>query len=201
MGSQRLSFGLLLCFTRRVEHRLFKDKLLTGKRKKIIFYALCGIMASLPLLATGMVGLRGLERPSATAEKAFTLPDLLDPSHTLSYPREGKPHIVNIFASWCASCAVEHPFIMELHEKYNVRMHGVLWQDSREKGSIWLKNKGNPYNSVGLDESGEATKFLLDVTGVPETLVLDGQNRILYRQRGPLTPDIVRDMIAPLLIE
>lgn len=90
---------------------------------------------------------------------------------------------------------------MELHEKYNVRMHGVLWQDSREKGSIWLKNKGNPYNSVGLDESGEATKFLLDVTGVPETLVLDGQNRILYRQRGPLTPDIVRDMIAPLLIE
>lgn len=158
-------------------------------------------MACLPLISLLRMGVEKDAPPSSASRQiAFTLPDLMADGKTLTYPREDKPYIVNVFASWCASCALEHPFLMELQGKYGVRMHGILWRDSREKGRQWIEKKGNPYQSVGLDESGDAAGFLLDVTGAPETLVLDAGGAVLYRQRGPLTPDIMRDMIAPLLM-
>lgn len=168
-------------------------------KKRRLFYLLAGIMILIPLAALGIAAFHRPAPPPPGEQARFTLPDLLHEGRTLAYPRESGPHIVNVFASWCPSCAVEHTLLMELHDKYNVRMHGIVWRDTREKGAKWIEKRGNPYASIGLDETGDAAAFLLGVTGTPETLVLDGNGQILYRQRGPLTADIMREMIAPLL--
>lgn len=168
-------------------------------KKRRVFYILSAAMLLIPVVALGVTLLHRPAQTPSGAKGSFTLPDLLHEDQALTYPIESGPHIVNVFASWCASCAVEHTLLMELHDQYKVRMHGIVWRDSREKGKKWLEKRGNPYVTVGLDESGDAAAFLLGVTGTPETLVLDANGQILYRQRGPLTADIVREMIAPLL--
>lgn len=169
--------------------------------RRFVFHLICAVMLAIPVAALGTMVFHHRVEPGPVGDKRFSLPNLRDENRTLSYPAENRPHIVNVFASWCASCAVEHGLLMQLQQKYGVRMHGIAWRDGREKARLWLEKRGDPYVSVGLDETGEAGQFLLDLEGVPETLVLSGEGEILYRQRGPLTADIMRDMIAPLLVE
>lgn len=109
----------------------------------------------------------------------------------------GRPLLVNYFASWCAGCRVEHPFLMELARR-GVEIVGIDYKDTDAAGQQWLAQHGNPYALVLADESGKAG---LDwgVYGVPETFVLDAAGTIVYKQIGPLDETAWRDRIAPLM--
>ncbi|MDD3762605.1 MAG: DsbE family thiol:disulfide interchange protein [Nevskiales bacterium] len=110
---------------------------------------------------------------------------------------KGRPVLVNFFASWCAGCQVEHPFLMELSRR-GIEIVGLDYKDTDADGLRWLRQHGNPYAQVLADPGGKAG---LDwgVYGVPETFVLNADGIIVYKQIGPMTEDAWRTRIAPLM--
>jgi cytochrome c biogenesis protein CcmG/thiol:disulfide interchange protein DsbE len=110
----------------------------------------------------------------------------------------GRVSLVNIFASWCGVCGVEHPTLMRLSREQPVRIYGVDWKDTRSDGHGWLEKNGNPYAQTGSDESGRLA-IDLGVTGAPETFVVDKTGRIRYKQIGAITQDVWQKTLAPLI--
>lgn len=101
--------------------------------------------------------------------------------------------IVNLFASWCAPCRVEHPLLMQLAADYPGRVYGLLYKDSAENGQAFLDELGDPFTGVGLDGDGQGG-LDFGLTGVPETFVIDGNGKILRHVRGPLEPDTLEEI-------
>jgi cytochrome c biogenesis protein CcmG, thiol:disulfide interchange protein DsbE len=112
----------------------------------------------------------------------------------------GRIALLNVFASWCAGCRVEHPTLMALARNGAVPIYGVNWKDRPGDGARWLNANKSPYVRVGDDRNGRLA-IDLGVTGVPETFVIDRTGRIRYRHAGPITDDVWRDVLAPLLVE
>jgi cytochrome c biogenesis protein CcmG/thiol:disulfide interchange protein DsbE len=111
---------------------------------------------------------------------------------------QGEPTIVNVFASWCLECQVEHPLLLALGAKPGVRLFGVDYKDDPASARRFLGRYGNPYSRVGADPSGRVA-IDFGVYGVPETYVIAGDGTIAYRHVGPLTEQAVQDKILPLL--
>jgi cytochrome c biogenesis protein CcmG, thiol:disulfide interchange protein DsbE len=110
----------------------------------------------------------------------------------------GEPTIVNVFASWCVECQVEHPLLLVLAQQPGIRLYGIDYKDDPVAARRFLGRYGNPYERVGVDRSGRVA-IDFGVYGVPETYVVTGDGRIAYRHVGPLTEQAIRDKILPLL--
>jgi cytochrome c biogenesis protein CcmG/thiol:disulfide interchange protein DsbE len=110
----------------------------------------------------------------------------------------GRPVILNVWASWCSACRVEHPVLLELATKQAIEITGLNYKDTREDAQKLLSEHGNPYRVNIFDPDG---KFGLDlgVYGVPETFILDAQGIIRHKQVGPITPEVWSKEIEPLL--
>ena len=108
--------------------------------------------------------------------------------------------LVNVFASWCTSCRLEHPVFMRLNEEGVVPVHGINYKDRPEDAAKWLNELGDPYTRTGADLDGRVS-IEWGVYGVPETFVIDREGRIVFKQVGPVTPEIYQETIAPLLQE
>jgi cytochrome c biogenesis protein CcmG, thiol:disulfide interchange protein DsbE len=111
---------------------------------------------------------------------------------------QGRVTLLNVFASWCSACRYEHSTLMSLSENKTVAIYGLDWKDEPEACLDYLRKSGNPYLSVGGDLSGRAA-IDLGVTGAPETFVIDKAGRIRYKQVGPITEDVWRETIGPLV--
>lgn len=120
-------------------------------------------------------------------DEAFTNADL-----------EGQVVLVNIFASWCGPCRTEHPTLIRLAQERRVPVFGINWKETPAEGRRYLAEAGDPYARIGSDERG---RFALDlgVTGAPETFIVDRHGRIRYKQVGPITPEVWRDELAPII--
>ena len=108
-----------------------------------------------------------------------------------------EPMLLNMFASWCVSCRVEHPLLLDLHA-HGVPIAGIDWEDQGAAGTKYLKDNGDPYARVGLDGSGR-TGIDLGITGVPETFVVDKHGRVRYKQIGPIETADWENTIKPLM--
>lgn len=107
------------------------------------------------------------------------------------------PMLLNMFASWCVSCRVEHPLLLDLRAR-GVPIAGIDWEDEAVAGAKYLKDNGDPYARVGLDGSGR-TGIDLGITGVPETFVVDKHGRVRYKQIGPIETADWENTIKPLM--
>jgi len=99
----------------------------------------------------------------------------------------GKPMIVNVFASWCAPCRVEHPKLMALKAQ-GVAIVGVAYKDEPEATAKFLEEMGNPFAMVLVDRGGRAG-LDLGISGVPETFAVDAYGKVSAKQSGPLLDD------------
>jgi len=110
----------------------------------------------------------------------------------------GKVWLLNVWASWCGACRDEHPVLVEFSKRAVVPIYGLNYKDKREDGMGWLKQFGNPYTDSLFDPDG---RIGIDygVYGVPETFVIDRQGVIRYKQIGPITPEVLKDKIEPLV--
>lgn len=106
--------------------------------------------------------------------------------------------LINVFASWCASCRFEHPFLMRVANDKRFTLVGLDWKDTTPDANQYLQTFGNPYSQIGADESGR-TGINLGVSGVPETFVVDSKGRVRLRVPGPMTPEIWKTEIEPLI--
>ncbi len=144
------------------------------------------------------------EVPSPLIDKPapdFTLPQLHDPAERFSSrDMRGKVWLLNVWASWCVSCRQEHPLLVELASRRIVPIYGLDYKDQREDALRWLQEMGNPYTLSAFDAEGRVGMDY-GVYGVPETYVIDKQGIIRYKQIGPITPDVLRDKIVPLVKE
>lgn len=159
-----------------------------------------GILA---FLGVGL-GLNPREVPSPLIGKpapAFTLPRLDDAS--LQVGRDdllGKVWMLNVWASWCGPCRDEHPLVNDIARRQLVPVYGLNYKDARPAATSWLANLGNPYRATLVDADGRVG-IDFGVYGVPETFIIDRQGIVRFKHTGPLTPDVVRSKIEPLLKE
>lgn len=114
--------------------------------------------------------------------------------------RDGRITILNVFASWCAPCRVEHPFLVEManHEAVRsgrVRVLGLNYKDEPENARRFLGALGNPYSAVGTDRNGRSS-IDWGVYGVPETFLVGKDGIILKKHIGQLTEDSARALLA-----
>jgi cytochrome c biogenesis protein CcmG/thiol:disulfide interchange protein DsbE len=109
----------------------------------------------------------------------------------------GQPMLLNVFASWCVGCRVEHPFLMEL-EQQGVVIQGLNWKDPPGAGAAWLTEHGDPYARIGDDPDGRVG-IDLGVSGAPETFIIDASGRVRHRHVGPITPEIWAAELRPIL--
>jgi cytochrome c biogenesis protein CcmG/thiol:disulfide interchange protein DsbE len=111
---------------------------------------------------------------------------------------KGQLVLVNFFASWCEPCREEHDVLMHFAAQSKTPLYGIAYKDKPEDAQNFLKEYGDPYRSVGLDESGR-TAIDFGVYGVPETYVIDREGRIRLRFVGPLTENDVTRKLLPLI--
>ena len=106
----------------------------------------------------------------------------------------GEPFLLNVFASWCAPCLVEHPLLSNLAAMNVIDIYGLSYKDNRSNTIAWLEKNGNPYVSVGVDAGGDYA-IDLGVYGVPETFLIDSAGVILFKHVGPLTQEVIIEEI------
>lgn len=166
--------------------------------------------AAIPLLAAGVLvafmaaglTLKPREVPSPLIGKpapGFTLPVLEQPGRTLSVQdMRGKVWLLNVWASWCVACRLEHPLVLDASRTGEVPIYGLNYKDAPADAQRWLDRFGNPYVASLSDREG-LVGIDFGVYGVPETFVIDKQGVIRHKVIGPLTPEILRDTVMPLV--
>lgn len=111
---------------------------------------------------------------------------------------KGRVALINIFGSYCASCVIEHPVLMEIAASEDVLIAGLDWKDEKGAGTRWLQQRGNPYALIGDDANGR-TAIDLGVTGAPETFIVDKAGRIRYKHVGPIDRRIWKERLKPIV--
>jgi cytochrome c biogenesis protein CcmG, thiol:disulfide interchange protein DsbE len=131
----------------------------------------------------------------------FQLAQLHEPDKTIS-PQDmaGQVWMLNVWASWCVSCRVEHPLLMDFAKANVVPVVGLNYKDVRKEGIQWLREFGDPYLMSAYDNDGRVG-IDYGVYGVPETFVIDKQGVIRMKHIGPLTPEALTQKILPLIKE
>ena len=163
-----------------------------------------GIFIALAIFLGLGLKLKPSEVPSPLIGKpapTFSVPHLQAPEQIFSSKELlGKVWLLNVWASWCAACAEEHPLLVELAQQGIVPIYGLDYKDTREDGLVWLRDRGNPYIATAFDADGRVG-IDFGVYGVPETFVIDRQGVIRYKQIGPLTAEVLANTILPLVKE
>lgn len=108
---------------------------------------------------------------------------------------EGDVTLVNVWGEWCPACKQEMPQLLELADQ-DIRMVGVNYRDTREKGMEFLSEFGDPFEVNIFDPEG-ALGFDLGVYGAPETFLVDADGIIRYHHKGYVSPEDVRERILP----
>ena len=116
----------------------------------------------------------------------------------------GNVTLVNVFASWCAPCRVEHPILMAISTNPGISVMGINYKDRVPDAIAFLAELGNPYDMVGFDPDGRSS-IEWGVYGVPETFIVDQAGIIRAKHVGPITNDVLNgefgDTLRALLDE
>ena len=114
-------------------------------------------------------------------------------SHDLA---DGRPKLLNVFASWCVPCAAEAPQLARL-EASGANIVAVAIRDRPEDVAAFLGAYGNPFSRIGKDDIS-AVQLSIGSSGVPETFVIDGQGVIRYQHIGDIRDDDVAMLLGKL---
>lgn len=109
---------------------------------------------------------------------------------------QGKPVLLNVWATWCPTCRAEHQYLNRLAAQ-GIRVVGLNYKDDRAKAVAWLHTLGNPY-ALSLSDSDGMLGLDLGVYGAPETFLIDGKGIIRYRHAGDLNARVWESEMKPL---
>ena len=130
----------------------------------------------------------------------FKIPEfelkVLDNTMTVSNELLNGDYVLNVWASWCITCIIEHPYLTSL-SKNGIPVIGLNYKDEQEDAIIWLKKYGNPYQTILHDYKGNLA-LDLGVTGAPETfLISDG--KVIAHYQGEVNDQIWNDVFLPII--
>ncbi len=170
--------------------------------KRSIF-PLAAFALLIALLGAGL-GLKPAELPSPLVGKAvpaFVLAHLDDSTRRSSaHDMLGRVWLLNVWASWCASCHQEHGALMDLARSGAAPLVGLAYKDAPRDGIDWLARKGNPYH-LSLSDTDGRVGIDFGVYGVPETFVIDKRGIIRLKYSGPLSAAVIEQKLLPLIRE
>jgi cytochrome c biogenesis protein CcmG/thiol:disulfide interchange protein DsbE len=166
----------------------------------IVFIALAAVFAFyLYQIGSGQQNISDL--PSALIDEKipeFSLPPIEGMTGGLSTADlKGGIALVNVWASWCPPCRVEHPILMRLARE-GFAVYGINFKDKPADAKAFLARLGNPYRKIGADRSGRAA-IEWGVYGYPETFIVDATGHVRYRHVGPILADDLKTTIYPIL--
>ncbi len=155
-------------------------------------------------LAVAVFLYRGLyldpsELPSALINKpfpVFSLPAVSGGQVISEADLKGQPALVNVWATWCPSCRVEHPFLTQLRAQ-GVRIIGVNYKDENAAAQKWLVDLHDPYQ-LNIDDAKGSLGLNLGVYGAPETFLVDKDGIIRHKFVGVIDERIWREQLAGL---
>ena len=107
--------------------------------------------------------------------------------------RKNKYTLINFWASWCAPCRVEHPYLIQLSKEKNLYIVGVNFKDKKNNALNFLNNLGNPYNYLTKDTNGKQS-VNFGVYGVPESILINSESIVLKKFIGPLNEQDLNDI-------
>jgi len=114
---------------------------------------------------------------------AFNLPSLMaEQQFVTEHDFKGDVVLVNVWATWCFACRIEHPVLNELSAQ-GVKIIGLNYKDQRAEAQAWLAERGNPYQFNIFDAQGQLG-IDLGVYGAPETFLVDASGIVRHRRVG-----------------
>jgi cytochrome c biogenesis protein CcmG/thiol:disulfide interchange protein DsbE len=139
------------------------------------------------------------ELPSALIDKPFPEFSLREVQSDKLLTRAdllGKPALVNVWATWCVACRVEHPVLNRLAGQ-GVLIYGINYKDVNADARKWLKDFHDPYALNVRDEEG-SLGLNLGVYGAPETFLIDRKGIIRHKYVGVIDDTVWREKLAAL---
>ncbi len=140
--------------------------------------------------------------PSPLIDKpapAFSLVSLHNENELITQDTfKGEVTLVNVWASWCAACRVEHPLLVRVANDEQLAIYGLNYKDKRVNAMRWLQQLGNPYIDSAFDQKGDVG-IDYGVYGVPETFLIDKQGIIRYKHIGPIDQEDMDETILPMV--
>jgi cytochrome c biogenesis protein CcmG/thiol:disulfide interchange protein DsbE len=109
---------------------------------------------------------------------------------------KGEPSLLNVWATWCFSCRIEHPFLHQLSLQ-GIRIIGLNYKDNTLKAKNWLDEKKDPYILSLVDQKGI---FAMDlgVFGAPETYMIDSRGIIRHKHVGIIDDFVWNESLMPI---
>lgn len=160
------------------------------------------LFALLALILFRGLSLDPTEMPSALIDRplpAFTLPALGGDTMLTQADVAGEVALLNVWATWCVSCRVEHPYLKQLADQ-GVPIYGLNYKDNDADALRWLAELGNPYRLTIADRDG-TLGLDLGVYGAPETYLLDAAGVVRFRYVGVVDESVWRTTLEPLYLE
>jgi cytochrome c biogenesis protein CcmG, thiol:disulfide interchange protein DsbE len=129
----------------------------------------------------------------------FSLPNLTDPSRRVSSDQlHGHWYLFNVWGTWCVSCREEHAMLLKIKQAGIIPVVGLDWKDDRGDALSFLKDAGNPYQTIAVDHDGSEA-IMWGVYGAPETFLVNPQGIVVYKYIGPITQQAWEQQILPRL--
>ena len=168
-----------------------------GTVRLLLWLPLVAFVLVLALVAGGLIRPHDATIVSKMVGKpmpSFVLPRLEGGALANPALADGRPHLVNLFASWCVPCAAEAPQLMAL-KAAGVPIIGIAVRDTPTDLRNFLGRYGNPYEAIGADDAA-ALQVALGSSGVPESFIVDGHGTVVAQHIGDIRPDQVDEMAA-----
>ena len=186
--------------TNEAQTKVEKPAGMSGMKRVLWTFIPLAVFAMLVVLLASGLGRDPRTMPSALIGKPvpeFALPSLLDDEQILTHEMfKGQWTLLNVWATWCPTCYVEHPYFLKL-ARQGVNIVGVNYKDDLEKAENYLANLGNPYSQVIVDKTGTLAMDL-GVYGAPETYVINPEGKILLRHAGEVNERNWQSKFAPV---
>ena len=101
--------------------------------------------------------------------------------------------LINFWASWCAPCRVEHPYLIQLSKEKNIKILGVNFKDKKINALKFLNELGNPYYYMAKDTTGKQS-VNFGIYGIPESILINNETIVLKKFIGPLNEQNLNDI-------
>jgi len=170
-------------------------------KKLLIWTPLAVFLVFLGVFATGLIKPESKTIPSKMVGKpmpAFALPPAVPgkPGVSSAELANGRPHLVNVFASWCIPCITEARQLGQLAAA-GVPVYGIAIRDTAEDLQRFLERNGDPYVAIGSDKNS-SVQIALGSAGVPETFIVDGKGIIRKQHIGAINPEDVPGLMSAI---
>ena len=106
---------------------------------------------------------------------------------------ENKIYLLNIWASWCVPCRIEHPNLMQLSSNPSIRIIGLNYKDDLTNAKKFINQMGNPYSEIIIDKDGTIS-IDLGAYGIPETFIIDKNKKVLKKFIGPINDQSLKEI-------